>query len=167
MSRILPILSLLLLLPAGIAVADPADYFHRGVQHYVHAREDAARAVVQEGLRLFPDDPLLTRLAVLVEERPPPPPQSSPDESDPSNGEEETDPADSQDGEEDQETEAADPVGEPRPTDPADAPETAPDPMTPEQAQRLLETARNDERRWSEVERNRLPRNPQPSGKTW
>jgi hypothetical protein len=44
----------------------PEDFFHRGAQNYVHDKKKQAEQEIVTGLQLFPTDPLLNGMAVLL-----------------------------------------------------------------------------------------------------
>ena len=62
--------SSLLLFPvvirAQLLPEPPEDYFHHGAQYYVHGKKPEAMNEIISGLKLYPNDPLLNGMAVLL-----------------------------------------------------------------------------------------------------
>lgn len=179
----------LVLVSPGLRADEPADYYHRGVKHYVFSEDEQARAVIQEGIQKFPDDPKLSRLSGLLKEKEQKQQQTGnqgqqnqDQEQEQSAGQQNQQDQNQQDqsaGQDDQQQ--PDQGQQPQPQSgqegddgeqanaqeqPAAPEETPPGEMSPEQARQLLEAARGDEKHWSEAARREASANV-PVSKPW
>src|SRR6266478_1223345 len=122
----------LLAFPLGLGAQTADDYFHGGAQSYIQAEKEKARQEVFTGLQKFPTDPKLNGMAGLLkkqeEEKQKQQQQQEQQEKEQQQAKQSSGKPDDKSDEKDREKTYA--VGQ----------------MTPEQAQQLLDTQKNEEK---------------------
>jgi hypothetical protein len=68
MRSIVRLLLPLLLAPAALFCQTPEDYFHNAAKQFIFADDGACKAILDEGLRKYPDDPKLNALKKKIKE---------------------------------------------------------------------------------------------------
>ncbi len=158
-------------------MATAEEFFHKGAQPYIFGDDQIARSAAETGLTIYPDDPKLNALILLLQEQREPPPQYDQAEEDPDNDEDDPERDDEQI--EDPDTEADpdedDPQADPVPAD--DVPDDQqrpleddealdPGKMTAEDADMILDAKLQEEEAYRDKTRLRLgPR--VPVAKDW